>query len=78
MTDGHTRTFIDVALAVTLAGALYGWAMSQGRLQSEVEHLRTDVDMLMQTVNDLNENFQGTRLEIARWMAAHEDATRRR
>jgi len=51
------------ALLITLGGTL-----------AEIRYLRTEVDVLKQTVATLSLDFQGTRLEIARWMARHEDA----
>jgi len=66
------------ALLITLGGTLYGWATSQGQMQAEVRQLRGEVDRLQQVVVDNDRNFQGMRLEIARWMAAHEDDDQRR
>lgn len=74
----NSRTAIDIGLVIVLAGALYGWASAQASSAAEIRHLRADVDALQQTVGELNTNFQGTRLEIARWMAQHEDILRRR
>jgi len=67
-----------VALLITLGGALYGWATTQGAMQAEVRALRGDVDQLQQQVSELSTNFQGTRLEITRWMAAYEATSQNR
>lgn len=67
-----------VALLITLGGALYGWATTQGVMQAQVLQLQKDVTALQMQVNGLQVDFQGTRLEITRWMAAHENVRDRR
>jgi len=66
------------ALLITLGGALYGWATSQGEAQAEIRQLRRDVNTLQETVDRLSMDFQGSRLEMARWIAVHEDELKRR
>jgi outer membrane murein-binding lipoprotein Lpp len=65
-----------VALLITLGGALYGWAATQGTMQANLNHLERKVTALEGTVNQMSSDFNGTRLEITRWMAAHDRADR--
>jgi len=62
-----------VALLITLGGTLYGWASTQGTMQANMGHLQEKVSALELKVNQLSTDFNGTRLEITRWMAAHDD-----
>ena len=65
-----------VALLMTLGGTLYGWATSQGTMQANLVHLQQKVSALELTVSQLSMDFNGTRLEITRWMAAHDRTDR--
>jgi len=67
-----------VALLMTLGGALYGWATTQGAMQAQVSQLQGEVVNLKTQMNNMQSDFNGVRLEIARWMAASDRAERAR
>ena len=67
------------ALLITLGGALYGWALTQGAQQQQIVQLQTDVAALKLQMNNMQTDFNGVRIEITRWMAASDlDRNRRR
>lgn len=66
------------ALLITLGGALYGWAQSQGAQQQQIIQLQGDMAAIKAQVNNLSTDTNGMRLEVTRWMAAADAANRRR
>lgn len=74
----HGPQIAIVALLITLGGALYGWASSQGALQQQVIQLQRDVTTMRTEINDSRKDFQGLQIQVARWAVAQERANIRR
>jgi len=63
-----------VSLGLTLIAASAGFGMQIGRLTERVEAQRASIDGLTAQIKALNEDFNGTRLEMMRLLGSHIDS----